>query len=279
MNKTKFKYVKFTKPELDRYVRDKNSCISLVNSEMHVGFPPWGFAAFQETLTNIIGREKIGKFDTKLDGIVLDVRNIKVFGTSYAVHDDDPYNHINLKANFYVFKPRIGVVVKGIVKHISHGHVAVIIYRVFNVSIRFSSEEVRERLQINQQITFRIKRFDLHGAMPFIEGELLNIRVDPAPRAVAASQSRSHVKFGDEDEDAGADSGISNGSAAPRPSKKIAESSDSSDSESGDEDKADLFKQLAFENVGQIDCLPFDVFVLALAHFDELRPPFCRRLK
>lgn len=256
MNKTKFKFVKFTKPELDRYVRDKNSCISLVNSEMHVGFPPWGFATFQETLTSIIGRDKIGKFDTKLDGIVLDVRNIKVFGTSYAVHDDDPYNHINIKANCYVFKPRVGVVVKGIVKHISHGHVAVIIYRVFNVSIRFTSDQVRDRLQINQQITFRIKRFDLHGAMPYIEGELLNIRVDkPAVKANTVTSTpagepakNKKLTFDSDDDSNGADSGISNGKTSGNEKKSRMEvDSDSSDSE--DEDKSALIDQLMFENV------------------------------
>lgn len=191
MNKTKLKYVKYTKQELDRYVRDKNSCISLTNSEMHVGFPPWGFANFQETLTNIISRDKIGKFDTKLDGIVLEIRNIKVFGTAYHVQDDDPYNHINIKANFYVFQPRIGAVIKGAVKHISHGHVAVIIYRVFNVSIRFDRNAVRDYLKINQQISFRIKKFDLHGAMPYIEGELIETIVPVAAQAAA----KKHIKF------------------------------------------------------------------------------------
>lgn len=249
MNTTKFKYVKFTKPELDRYVRDKNSCISLVNSEMHIGFPPWGFATFQETLTNIIGREKVGKYDSKLDGIVLDVRNIKVFGTSYVVHDDDPCNHINIKANFYVFKPRMGVVVRGCVKHISHGHVAVIIYRVFNVSIRFTSDEIRDRLSINQQITFRIKHFDLHGAMPYIEGELLNIRplqvAQPAP-----VQAKGHLKFDDDGDTIGAVNGISNRGNAANKKITFADSSDSSDSERENEDKSELIDQLMFENVG-----------------------------
>lgn len=207
MNKTKLKYVKYTKQELDRYVRDKNSCISLINSEIHIGFPPWGFANFQDTITYIIAQGKIGKYDTKLDGIVLEVRNIKVFGISYPVHDDDPINHINIKANFYVFQPRIGAIVKGAVKHISHGHVAVIIYRVFNVSIRFNRIEVRDSLKINQQISFRIKKFDLHGAMPYIEGELIETN-KPIGNQTSV---RKHLKFEDDQEFTanGGDSGIS----------------------------------------------------------------------
>lgn len=254
MNKTKLKYAKFTKQELDRYVRDKNSCITLINSEMHIGFPPWGFASFQETLTNIISRDKIGKYDSKLNGIVLEVRNIKVFGAKYPVHDDDPYNHINIKANFYIFQPRIGAVIRGIVKHISHGHVAVIIYRVFNVSIRFSRPEVRDSLDINRQISFRIKKFDLNLAMPYIEGELIEMNTEHASNSV-----RRHLKF-EEEENAvnGADSGISTGENSgtdKRTKKKIAQkttqksNNDSSSSDSGSDDKSGLVDQL-LENVG-----------------------------
>lgn len=252
MNKTKLKYVKYTKQELDRYVRDKNSCITLINSDMHVGFPPWGFANFQETLTNIISREKIGKYDPKLDGIVLEVRNIKVFGTAYPVHDDDPINHINIKANFYVFQPRIGAIIKGVVKHISHGHVAVIIYRVFNVSIRFNRAEWRDSLKINQQISFRIKKFDLHGAMPYIEGELMQTKQPTTPETV-----KRHLKFEDDDENTvnGVDSGISteeNDKQRPKKVKREHQSSSSdessSDSDSDDSTNAHLVKGL-FANV------------------------------
>lgn len=209
MNKAKLKYVKYTKKELDQYVRDKNSCISMHTSDMHVGFPPWGFANFQETLTNIISRDKIGKYDTKLEGIVLDVRNIKVFGTSYPVQDDDPINHINIKANFYVFQPRIGALIKGVVKHISHGHIAVIIYRVFNVSIRFNRENVRDSLQINQQISFRIKKFDLSGAMPYIEGEFIGVDA-PKTQPKTGPTLNKHSRFDDNEAGtSGGDSGIS----------------------------------------------------------------------
>lgn len=245
MNKTKLKYVKYTKQELDRYVRDKNSCITLINSDMHVGFPPWGFANFQETLTNIISRDKIGKYDPKLDGIVLEVRNIKVFGTAYPVHDDDPINHINIKANFYVFQPRIGAIIKGVVKHISHGHVAVIIYRVFNVSIRFNRASVRDSLKINQQISFRIKKFDLHGAMPYIEGEL----IETNNATIKTETVKKHLKFDDDDENTanGGDSGISTEETEKRSSTNVKREKDkrnsrndenSSDSDSDSDDKS-----------------------------------------
>lgn len=236
MNKTKLKYVKYTKKELDSYVRDKHSCIALVNSEMHIGFPPWGFASFQETLTNLISREKIGKYDQKLDGIVLDVRNIKVYGTEYQVHDDDPINHLNIRANFYLFKPRIGAVINGIVKHISHGHVAVIIYRVFNVSIRFNHSK-RQPLTMNDTISIRIKNFDLQDAMPYIEGELI------ADAGAPKSAWKKRILFPETDEANGGDSGISTEETTSRKAltngrKKVGPKTESSDSSDGSSDES-----------------------------------------
>lgn len=254
MNKTKLKYVKYTKKELDKYVRDEISCISLMNSELHLGFPPWGFTNFQETLTNIISRDKIGKYDANLNGIVLEVRNIKVFGTAYHVHDDDPYNHINIKANFYVFQPRIGAIIKGIVKHISHGHVAVIIYRVFNVSIRFNRMEVRDSLRINQLISFRIKKFDLQGAMPCIEGELIEIGSELKSKIL-----KTHLKFDDEEENSnnGGESGICAGKNEKRKlyeneTSSNSNGSTSNDSSSDSESVENLQEELLF-NVSSIN--------------------------
>lgn len=247
MNKTKFKYVKYTKLELDRYVRDEKSCIKRINSELHVGFPPWGFANFEETLTNIISRDKIGKYDAKLDGIILEVRNIKVLGSVYPVHDDDPYNHINIRANFYVFQPQIGSIVEGVIKHISHGHVAVIIYRVFNVSIRFDRSEMQHSLHINQKISFRMKKFELQGAMPYIAGELVDIDTSESKNL------NKHLKFENDDEnDAnnGGDSGISTEETHGNHIKKAessetdSSSSSESDSDSDEHSNEDLVNEL-----------------------------------
>lgn len=248
MNKRKLKYVKYTKKELDQYVRDKNSCINVVNANSHIGFPPWGFARFQETIINIISRDKVGKFDAAMQGIVLDVRNIKVFGTEYPVRDDDPYNHININANFYIFQPVVGAVIKGVVKHISSGHVTVIIYRVFNVSILFDKGSKYEPLKINQTISFRIKKFSLDDAMPYIEGELVG-----QPKMAVGTQSRRHLKFEDNDDETanGMDSGISTEETSATKkhivkrrysssSSSSSSGSGSSDSESEDEAKIDV---------------------------------------
>lgn len=237
MSKTKLKYVKYTKQELQEYVQDKSSCVNLINNNLHIGFPPWGLSSFRESLQFIIQRDKIGKYDSKLNGIVLDVGNIKVSGTKFAVHDDDPYNHIDINANFYIFQPLIGATIKGIVKHISHGHVAVIIYRVFNVSIRF--KKTNQYLQINQEISFKIKHFDLQDGMPYIEGELI---------ADGPAQTKRRIVFDDDEAGSTPDSGISTEGSGKGAKKPVAPK-DSSESSSGSSSESEQEEKISFKRV------------------------------
>lgn len=219
----------FTQTQLDGYIKDENSCVKRVPSKMHIGFPPYGLENFKETLLSIISKKKIGSYDDESRGIVLDVRNIKLEGTMSHIRYDSPELHMDIFANFYVFQPHLGALLKGTVKHISKRHVSALIYNVFNVSIRLNGDFMR-KLQVNKEISFRVKKFDLQNVLPYIEGEL--------------------VVSGKDDEN-GADSGIGDGdrkkpgkSADAKPNKKnsFADTADSSSDDDSEDEKA--FKSL-----------------------------------
>lgn len=164
-------YIKYTKTELKDYVNDEKSCIERITNKMHIDFPPSGLANFSESLKNLITRLKVGNFDKALGGIVLDANNIKVLGNLCPIRYDSPELHLDIQADFFLFKPQIGAVIAGLVKHISQNHIGVIIYRVFNVSIHLRS--TIKSVKMNEEISFRIKSFDLENTIPFIEGELV----------------------------------------------------------------------------------------------------------
>lgn len=168
-------YIKYTKNELRDYVNDEKSCIERITNKMHIDFPPSGLANFNDSLKSLITRLKVGNFDKALGGIVLDANNIKVLGNLCPIRYDSPELHLDIQADFFLFKPQIGSVIAGLVKHISHNHIGVIIYRVFNVSIHLRSK--LKSVKINEEISFRIKSFDLQNAIPFIEGELVEKEV------------------------------------------------------------------------------------------------------
>lgn len=201
----------FTQAQLTAYIKDKNSCVKCVPSKMHIGFPPHGLDNFKETLLSIISKKKIGSYDEDSSGIVLDVRNIKLEGTMSMIRYDSPELHLDINANFYVFQPQLGAILKGTVKHISKRHVSALIYNVFNVSIRLNGDFQR-KLQVNKEISFRVKNFDLQNVLPYIEGEL-----------VATAESDG-------------DSGIGDGKAVNK--KKVFSQEDSSSSSESEDEKA-----------------------------------------
>jgi len=140
---------------------------------MQIGLPPWGLKKFEETVRSIVSAEKLNRFDAKLNGIVLDIQSIKVMGTEYAVRNDSSALHVSLNVRFYVFQPRIGAVMNGIVKHVALHHISVTIHRFFNVTIPL--EIKNGTLKTNMQVMVKLTKFDLDDSIPYFEGKLEKI--------------------------------------------------------------------------------------------------------
>lgn len=164
------KYIKYTQKELQSYCNDPSACIKCVTDQITIGIQPSGLACFREAVTEAVVHEKVGLYDAKLTGIVLDVRNIKVLGNEFAIHNDSSILHINLRADLYVFEPRLDAVVKGIIKHIAPGHISVTIHKVFNVAVRLSGP--KRDLAINNEVNIKITKFELNYQIPYIEAVL-----------------------------------------------------------------------------------------------------------
>lgn len=167
-------YIKYTPDELVKYTETSGSCMKKINTDLHLNLPPSGLGNLKKSIIELIADKKIGLYDQKLQGIILAVRNIKVIGNSGAMRFDDPMIHLNLSADCYYFHPTVGSVVKGTVMHISSRQIGVIIFRVFSVTIRLNENQKQwYGVEMNSEIEFRIKNFDLENMLPYIEGELV----------------------------------------------------------------------------------------------------------
>lgn len=164
------KYCKYTKEELHEYCNDESYCVKCVDGTMHIGLPPWGLKKFDETVTSIVSAEKLNRFDSKLNGIVLDIQSIKVIGEQYAVRNDSSALHVSLNVKFYVFQPRIGAVLLGIVKHVALHHISVTIHRFFNVVVPIEMKD--SALKTNMTVMVKLTKFDLDDSIPYFEGKL-----------------------------------------------------------------------------------------------------------
>lgn len=171
MHKTKNHYIKYTRAELENYTKHPESCVQKVNRVEPIRFSPTTTIDFQQSILKILSR-KIGKFDARLNGIVLDFRNTSILNNQSAIRQDSPYSVLNVQANFYVFSPRKGAIVTGTVKYINRMSmetvISVVIYRVFNVKVTVKGRVKQER---NEDITIRVKDFNFDNVIPFIEGK------------------------------------------------------------------------------------------------------------
>lgn len=127
----------------------------------------------------LVSAEKLNRFDPKLNGIVLDIQSIKVVGENYAVRNDSSALHISLNVKFYVFQPRIGAILLGIVKHVALHHISVTIHRFFNVTIPIEMKNVA--LKTNMSVMVKLTKFDLDDSIPYFEAKLEEVLLHDLP--------------------------------------------------------------------------------------------------
>ncbi|CAO1370240.1 unnamed protein product [Diamesa tonsa] len=169
-------YIKYTKAELDKYVNTPESCVNRVKSSEEISIMPWLMNDLQKSIVTLLS-EKIGKFSNKLDGVVLDFRNTRVLSNTSVVRQDSPSSTLEVETNFYVFSPKKGAVIKGIIKHIGvtnmGSNISVVIYRVFNVKITIKGR-IPKHIETNTEIQIKIKDFHFENEIPYIEGEIVD---------------------------------------------------------------------------------------------------------
>lgn len=178
MSKHKNSYIKYKRAELEEYIRHPESCIKKIRTTEALKFAPNIIANFTESIMRILSK-KIGKHDVKLNGVVLDFRKTKVLDASSLVRNDSTSMLINIESDFYVFCPREGAIVNGIVKYINQQSmetiISVVIYRVFNVKVAFKGNIKQKDIHQDQEIKIRIKNFNFDNVIPFIEGEMISM--------------------------------------------------------------------------------------------------------
>lgn len=167
------KYDKFSIKELEQFAANPGSCVFFVNTDLHLSMGPYGLRDFKNALHEVAIRTKVGVYNADLNGIMIGIKNIKALGQTAALRADDPALHVNINADCYVFRPRVGAVLRGVVGYISKHQISAIIYRVFNATIRLTSEKRVRGIAMKQEITFRIKEFNISNGLPYIEGEIL----------------------------------------------------------------------------------------------------------
>lgn len=221
MSRKLLQYIALTKSELDNYVQDESSCIFRVFHKTHIGFPPHGLGNVKDTLRNLITNKQIGAYEKGLEGIVLAIKNMKVINNLWPVRGDSWVLHFDVEADFYIFRPKVGLVLEGVCKYRAKKHISAVIYRVFSVAIRFQKGTDMSNIAINSNIKFMVKEFNLKSNLPYIEGELIR-------ENVPTTSANKRTVFSD-NEDENLDSGISTEDLCHEPTTTVSKSSEDED--------------------------------------------------
>lgn len=113
----------------------------------------------------------------RLGGILLGYDNIVLQSNGGVITNDSCYMHINVEADFYIFKPEIGQLLKGVVNKRSRSHIGCLVHQLFNVSLPSSDDDdegwLGYNLAVGQEVVFRIVEANLNRKLPYIQGEIM----------------------------------------------------------------------------------------------------------
>ncbi|KAF0298721.1 DNA-directed RNA polymerase I subunit RPA43 [Amphibalanus amphitrite] len=117
---------------------------------------------------------------TQLNGIMVGYENLAMLGSKGHMIPGYHHIHINIRADFYVFKPVIGGTLTGTVLKKSSSSVTCLTNKVFTVFVVLPAHMKRSlhKIQIHDEISFTIEKIDLLSQIPLSSGSSSHVRFD-----------------------------------------------------------------------------------------------------
>ncbi|KAL3285108.1 hypothetical protein HHI36_019232 [Cryptolaemus montrouzieri] len=166
---------------LHQLVTTKNSCVEIQKNKKHLALLPYHMKNLSESIKEILD-EDIAKFNRDVEGIVLGYKNIKLLTEAGVISGDSSFIHLDIQADFVIFKPVPGNILPGVVVRKTKNHVACLVYHTFNVSLPKPDEIVNwtgNDVEVGQEVMVRVTYTNLEGKLPYIKGEFLNNVSEP----------------------------------------------------------------------------------------------------
>lgn len=165
-----------TYSEAVQAVGDSYSCFKLQTSVLHLALPPKYIGDIRTGVKEQLSSE-LKLYSEKLDGVVIAFDNVKVLQPVGTIMDSQPWIHIDVQADFVIFKPIRGSVLKGTVNKLGSDHIGCLVHNCFNASIPkpFGSQlNWQSEFDIDQELTFEVTGIHTHNGIVSIRGKLHN---------------------------------------------------------------------------------------------------------
>ncbi|XP_018341362.1 PREDICTED: probable DNA-directed RNA polymerase I subunit RPA43 isoform X2 [Trachymyrmex septentrionalis] len=111
MKHQKNREVTWTILELRGLLEDEDSHVHFARTIKHVALHPYHLNNIQRGLNQIL-RSLLNTYDRELKGFVLAFKNPKLLSNLGELFYDSPFIHVNIEADFYLFRPKTGFFLK-----------------------------------------------------------------------------------------------------------------------------------------------------------------------
>ncbi|GFN98688.1 DNA-directed RNA polymerase i subunit rpa43 [Plakobranchus ocellatus] len=112
------------------------------------------------------------KYSDKLEGALLDVKNLKVVGGRHLVVEG--YISMEVEADCLVFSPQPGQILEGVVNKKSFSHLGCLVMEIFNASLSMPSSQA-SMPQLGDLVSFVVTEVIVDGEILFLKGTLESI--------------------------------------------------------------------------------------------------------
>ncbi|KAJ8667333.1 hypothetical protein QAD02_008995 [Eretmocerus hayati] len=168
--------VSWTSLELEGLVEDEDSCVFVERKQKHLGLHPYHLSNLSAALREILDAG-LNRYDQELNGLLLSYKNPKLLSPLGDILYDTCFVHVDVEADFYIFRPEVGKSLKGIVNKVSYHHIGVLLHKIFNVSIRKpdikngeESNWPEEEIHEGQEVRFTLEDVDYKTRIPYMRG-------------------------------------------------------------------------------------------------------------
>lgn len=177
MNKFGAFQSKCDKDYLNHLTEAADSGVFKQNCKYHLALHPAQFNDFGQSVKDELDR-KVSRYNEVFQGIMLGYENVKLLTQLGTIGLDDCYVHFDIMADFFIFRPELGMDLKGVVTKTTKDHVGCLVYSIFNISLPRPEEDenwLGQKAKIQSEVKFKIIFVELTARLPYIRGQILSI--------------------------------------------------------------------------------------------------------
>lgn len=163
--------------DLERLYGEPDSAIAKCREEVHVALHPRFTHDLRVGLLSYFNSQ-INKWHPKLNGILAGYGKLQVKSPMGAMINEEPYQHLDVVSDFWVFRPDVGKELRGVVTKKSPTHISCLVHGIFNVPCHKPADQkgaFASNVKIDSQVRLQVIKTDMSQPVPYILGTYLGI--------------------------------------------------------------------------------------------------------